>query len=230
MASEDCSTRSESNISTKDGKSRLRFDESVTVIYGTGETEIETLHVPEDSSSSASGAEPRETASSQSDGALRDEADGSSESHGQQAAAAFGMRHGEAEGDDLAEDFDYLDLEDLEQTWPERRESILGTRCGSPKGATEIGIMRSDAISRAWQGGVAGGPAQPVLFKLECLLLCSLHASAVAGAGAAHMALLCCALYIVRDIESVVHALWLLCMLCGVVWDPCGCHERHDPQ
>ncbi|CAI5459095.1 unnamed protein product [Closterium sp. Yama58-4] len=145
MASEECATRPESSPSTKDGKSRLRFDESVTVIYGTGETEIETLHVPEDSSS-ASGAEPREAASSQSDGAFRDEADGSSESHGQQAAAAFGMRHGEAEGDDLADDFDYLDLEDLEQTWPERRESILGTRCGSPKGATEIGIMRSDAI------------------------------------------------------------------------------------
>ncbi|CAI7796644.1 unnamed protein product [Closterium sp. NIES-53] len=152
MSSEDCATRPESNPSTKDGKSRLRFDESVTVIYGTGETEIETLHVPEDSSS-ASGAEPREAASGQTDGALRDEADGSemqrsSESHGsgQQAAAAFGMRHGEAEGDELAEDFDYLDLEDLEQTWPERRESILGTRCGSPKGATEIGIMRSDAI------------------------------------------------------------------------------------
>ncbi|CAI5479461.1 unnamed protein product [Closterium sp. Yama58-4] len=112
--------------------------------------QIETLHVPEDSSS-ASGAEPHEAASSQTNEALRDEADGSetqrsSEGHGQQAAAAFGARHGDAEGDDLAEDFDYLDLEDLEQTWPERRESILGTRCGSPKGATEVGIMRSDAI------------------------------------------------------------------------------------
>ncbi|CAI5955329.1 unnamed protein product [Closterium sp. NIES-65] len=171
--------------------------------YNAGEQDFQNFlagqnynRAKEDSSSSASGAEPREAASSQSDVALRDEADSSSESHGQQAAAAFGMRHGEAEGDDLAEDFDYLDLEDLEQTWPERRESILGTRCGSPKGATEIGIMRSDAISRAWQGGVAGGPTQPVLFKLECLLLCSLHASAGAGAGAAHMALLCCALYI----------------------------------
>ncbi|GJP47375.1 hypothetical protein CLOM_g6573 [Closterium sp. NIES-68] len=151
---------------TKDGRSRLRFDETVTVIYGTGETEIETLHVPE--AASSANAEPREAAepgdgsreSSSLSEADRSGMPGSAErsenqqNHGSFPPRGFAMHGGEAEGDDLADDLDFLDLEDLEQTWAERRESILGTRCGSPKGATDVGMVRSDAIR------FTGGPRE----------------------------------------------------------------------